>query len=283
MNVPDTDGRDRAQRWSELLGLLGDRGRLSVAEAALTLAVSEATIRRDFAALADQQLATRTHGGVVATGMAYDLPTRYRGRSDPDRGQAERRERIAATAAALLEPGTVVGFNGGTTTTATARRLAARSDLQRADLPGADQRHGATPAITVVTNALNIATEMVLRPHVRTVTLGGIARPGSYELIGPLAALVLEELWLDVLVLGVDGFDAMAGATCRHGGEAGIDAHMVRRARTVMVVAGAEKLGRRTFARICPAAGVHTLVTDTDADPERLAEITAAGVQVHRA
>ena len=275
----ETDGRDRAQRWSELLGLLGDRGRLSVAEAALTLAVSEATIRRDFAALADQQLATRTHGGVVATGMAYDLPTRYCGRSDPDRGQAERKERIAAAAAALLEPGTVVGFNGGTTTTATARRLAARPDLQRAELP----RDGATPAITVVTNALNIATEMVLRPQVCTVTLGGIARPGSYELVGPLAALVLEELWLDVLVLGVDGFDAMAGATCGHGGEAGIDAHMVRRARTVVVVAGSEKLGRRTFARICPAAAVHTLVTDTDADPDRVAEITAAGVRVHRA
>jgi DeoR family transcriptional regulator of aga operon len=155
-----------------------------------------------------------------------------------------------------------------------ARQLASRPEIAAS---------GLRPAVTVVTNALNIATEMVLRPHVRTVTLGGIARPGSYELIGPLAALVLEELWLDVLVLGVDGFDAVAGATCRHGGEAGIDAHMVRRARMVMVVAGAEKLGRRTFARICPAAGVHTLVTDTDADPERLAEIAAAGVQVHRA
>jgi DeoR family transcriptional regulator of aga operon len=74
------DGPDRAQRWSALLALLGDRGRLSVAEAAVTLAVSEATIRRDFAALADRQLATRTHGGVVATGVAYDLPARYRGR-----------------------------------------------------------------------------------------------------------------------------------------------------------------------------------------------------------
>ena len=124
---------------------------------------------------------------------------------------------------------------------------------------------------------------MVLRPHVRTVTLGGIARPRSYELIGPLAALVLEQLWLDVLVLGVDGFDVVAGATCCHEGEAGINAHMVRGPGRVIVVAGAEKLGRRTFARICPAVGVHTLVTDTDADPERLAEITAAGVQVHRA
>lgn len=277
MTETGIDGRDRARRWQQLLALLGDRGRLSVAEAALALAVSEATVRRDFAALADQQLATRTHGGVVATGMAYDLPARYR--ADPERGRADARERIATAAAALLRPGTVVGFNGGTTTTATARRLAARPDLLRTDAP----RDPATPAITVVTNALNIATELVLRPHVRTVTLGGVARAGSYELVGPLAGLVLDELWLDVLVLGVDGFDAVAGATCRHGGEAGIDAHMARRAGTVLVVAGAEKLGRRTFARICPAAAVHTLVTDAGADPDAVAEIRAAGVRVQLA
>ena len=125
--------------------MLGDSGRLSVTEARALLGVSEATVRRDFAALAAQQLVTRTHGGVVAAAVAYDLPARYRGRSDPDRGQAERKERIAAAAAALLEPGTVVGFNGGTTTTATARRLAARPDLQRADLP-ARQRHVRRPS-----------------------------------------------------------------------------------------------------------------------------------------
>jgi DeoR family transcriptional regulator of aga operon len=130
---------------------------------------------------------------------------------------------------------------------------------------------------------LNIATEMVLRPHVRTVTLGGIARPQSYELVGPLAALVLDELWLDVLVLGVDGFDVVGGATCHHGVEAGIDAHMVRRARRVLVVAGSEKLGKRAFARICPAAGVHTLITDTDAPPDVVAGIVAAGVEVQQA
>lgn len=262
------DGRGRAQRWSDLLGLLGDRGRLSVAEAALALGVSEATVRRDFAALADRQLATRTHGGVVATGVAYDLPTRYRG------GGADPKERIATAVAAMLEAGTVVGFNGGTTTTATARRLAVRPDLQRGS---------GAPAITVVTNALNIATEMVLRPHVRMVVVGGFARPQSYELVGPLAGLVLDELWLDVLVLGVDGFDVVGGATCYHAGEAGVDAHMVRRAERVIVVAGSQKLGQRTFARICPASAVHTVVTDTDAPADLVAEMTAAGITVHQA
>jgi DeoR family transcriptional regulator of aga operon len=265
----DPDGRGRGQRWGDLLELLADRRRLSVAETAVELGVSEATIRRDFAALAQAQLATRTHGGVVATGAAYELPARYRsGGVEP-----ERKERIAAAAAALCEPGSVVGFNGGTTTTAVARRLAVRPDLARG---------GPEPSITVVTNALNIATEMVLRPHVRTVILGGIARPRSYELVGPLAALVLDELWLDTLVLGVDGFDAVGGATCHHEGEAGVDAHMVRRARRVLVVTTSDKLGRRTFARICPAASVHTVITDSAAAPAAVDELTAAGVTVHQ-
>jgi DNA-binding Lrp family transcriptional regulator len=57
-----------------LLDALSIHKRLSVTEAAELLGVSAATVRRDFKELARQQLATRTHGGVVATTVAYDLP-----------------------------------------------------------------------------------------------------------------------------------------------------------------------------------------------------------------
>lgn len=251
-----------------MLDLLSERARLSVSEVAAELGVSEATVRRDFTSLAEQQLVTRTHGGVVATSVAYDLPARYRTGTGRE---ADARGRIAAVAADMVTPGLVVGFNGGTTTTATARRLAARIDLARAR---------ERPAITVVTNALNIATEMVLRPYVRTVTLGGVARPQSYELIGPLAALVLDELWLDVLVLGVDGLDVAGGATCFHEGEAGVNAQMVARADRVVVVADASKLSRRAFARICPIGAVDTLVTDRRADAAQVEALRAAGLEV---
>lgn len=258
---------DRAQRLQALLEILAARGgRLSVVEAAAALRVSEATVRRDFAVLAEQQLVARTHGGVVATSVAYDLPVRYRYRGDDGA-----KERIAATAARLIEPGSVVGFNGGTTTSATARHLAARADLAEAR-----QR----PAVTVVTNALNIATEMVLRPHVRTVILGGVALPQSYELTGPLTTMVLQSLWLDVLVLGVDGFSADGGTSCHDESEAGVDALMVRRARQVVVVAGSEKLGRHSFAKICDVTAVDVLVTDDGADAKVVDELRAAGVDV---
>lgn len=259
-------GSDRSWRWRTLLDLLARRTRLTVAEAARELGVSEATVRRDFSALAEQQLVTRTHGGVVAASVAYDLPARYR--SDTETATLDR---ISAAAADLVSAGQVVGFNGGKTTTATARRLAARADLARVKEP---------PALTVVTNALNIAAELVLRPHVRTVTLGGVARPQSYELIGPLAATVLEELWLDVVFLGVDGITALAGASCQHEGEAAINALMVGQAGRVVVVTGSEKIGRRAFARICGASAVSTLVTDRAAADEGIADLRAVGVEI---
>ena len=133
---------DRYARWNALLELLAESGRTTVEQAAERLSVSQATIRRDFDQLAQQQMITRTRGGAVANGVSYDLPLRYK----TAKHSAEK-QRIGAAAAALVGPGMVVGLNGGTTTTEVARALAARADLAS----GAEH----TP-LTVVTNALNM-------------------------------------------------------------------------------------------------------------------------------
>lgn len=258
--------RERAPRWNDLLGLLAERGRLSVTEACVLLDVSPATVRRDFNDLAARQLVTRTHGGVVANAVAYDLPVRYRAAP-----AGSPREQVAHRAASLIEIGGVVGFNGGTTTTATARHFVARPDVATSST---------REPTTVVTNALNIATEMVLRPAIRCVTLGGVARPESYEQTGSLAIQVMEQLWLDLLVLGVGGIDAVAGATCRHEDEAGINAAMVARADRVVVVATGDKVARTTFARICAVGAISLLVTDPSAPDDAVGALRDAGVEV---
>jgi DeoR family transcriptional regulator, aga operon transcriptional repressor len=263
---PPADSQDRGQRWSALLGLLAEHGRLSVSQVCAELDVSEATVRRDFRELAAQQLVTRTHGGVVATSVAYELPARYKSAlADDDK------QRIARAAALMVEPGTVVGFNGGTTTSATARQLAARTDVASSS----DR-----PAITVVSNALNIASEMVLRPFIRCVSLGGVARPESYELSGPLAVMVLEQLWLDTLILGVDALTAADGASCDHDGEAGINSLMVRRADRVIAVTTGDKVGKRSFARICESSAIQVLVTDQSAAGPELEALRDAGIEI---
>jgi DeoR family transcriptional regulator of aga operon len=256
----------RYRRWNELLELLAAAGQLQVEDAAKALGVSAATVRRDFDELAGQQMLTRIRGGAVAQGVNYDLPLRYKTERHPSEKQ-----RIGALAASMVRPGQVAGLNGGTTTTEVARALAIRADLS------AD---GPFPTVTVVTNALNIATELAVRQHIKIVTTGGVARPQSYELTGPLATGVLEQVTLDVAILGVDGIDAVAGATAHHEGEASINRLMGQRASRVIVVADSSKVGRRAFARICTIAEIEVLVTDTGIAAQDAARLEDAGVEV---
>jgi DeoR family transcriptional regulator, aga operon transcriptional repressor len=253
------------ERWNALLEMVSREGSVDVTDAARELAVSAATIRRDLDQLAQQQMLTRTRGGATANSVSYDLPLRYKSAR-----RAGEKEQIAKAAAALIPNGAVVGLNGGTTTTEVARALATRTSLDS----------GSDPAFTVVTNALNIANELIVRPHIKIVVTGGVARPQSYELIGPLATRLLGELSLDLVCLGVDALSVPDGATAYNEGEASINQLMVARARQVVVVADSSKLGRHAFARVCGIDRVDTLVTDASADPAVVRALTEAGVRV---
>jgi DeoR family transcriptional regulator of aga operon len=253
----------RYQRWNALLDLLPGDGQLTVVEAAESLGVSQATIRRDMDQLARQQLVTRTRGGVIAGHVSYDLPLRYK-----TARHAPEKQRIGRAAAALVAPGAAVALNGGTTTSEVARALATRPDLQ----------DGA--GITVVTNAMNIANELAVRQHVKIVVTGGVTRGQSYELIGPFATLVLAELTLDWAILGVDALDPRTGASAHHEGEASINHLMATRAEQVMIVADRSKLGQRAFARMCSVDEIDVIVTDRDAEPAMLAAFGERGIRV---
>jgi DeoR family transcriptional regulator of aga operon len=246
----------REERLSSILETLSATGSVGVAELAGRFQVSSATIRRDLEALEDQRLLARTHGGAVAHGVVYELPLRYKA----SRHEEEKR-RIAAAAAARVTDGMAVGLTGGTTCTEVARALVEHERL------------------TVVTNALNIAAELAIRPTLKLVVTGGTARPESYELVGPIAELALEGLQLDVAIVGVDGIDGAHGCTTHHEVEAHTNATLIERARHVIVVADASKVGAAAFARICSIDRVHELITDGAADPVALGALRDRGVR----
>src|SRR5437764_3304259 len=205
----------QTDRIAAILERLSESGGVGVSDLAQELATSPATIRRDLALLEQQRLLARTHGGAVAQGVLYELPLRYR--------SAERREqkaRIARAAAARVADGAAIGMTGGTTTVEVARAL---SDKRR---------------LTVVTNSLSIASELAVRPNLKLVVTGGVARPESYELVGPLAEGALSGLYLDIVLVGGDGIAADAGLTTHHEVEAHTNRALIARARRVVVGAG---------------------------------------------
>jgi DeoR family transcriptional regulator of aga operon len=247
----------RAERLSEILQVLAAEGAADVGALADRLDVSEATIRRDLQLLEEQHMLARTHGGAVASDVMYELPVRYKAaRHQTEKG------RIAREAARRVGDGATVGFTGGTTTTEVARAILDRRGL------------------TVVTNALNIAGELAIRSDLKLVVTGGTARPESYELVGPLAERALEDVNLDVAIVGVDGIAPVEGLTTHHEVEAHTNRTLLERARTVVAVADSSKLGRVAFARICPLDAVGELITDEAADPSTVTAIRTAGVVV---
>jgi DeoR family transcriptional regulator, aga operon transcriptional repressor len=246
-------------RLGTILQQLNQHGSVGVTVLAAELGVSEASVRRDLHLLEKQKLLTRTHGGAVASGVLYELPMRYRGSQHHDA------KRAIAEAATTLIPADVtsVGLNGGSTTTEVARALASRSGLR------------------VVTNALNIASELAVRANIELVVCGGSARAESYELVGPLAELTLSNINLDIAIVGVDGVSPSAGFTTHHEVEAHTNRALVRAAGRVIVVADSSKIGKRGFAKISDIATASDIVTDSNADAKDVAELERLGPQVH--
>jgi DeoR family transcriptional regulator of aga operon len=241
----------KQERLSAILDRVAERGSVDVNDLASTLGVSGATVRRDLQALSSGKLLVRTHGGAVAR-----LVDTRDGAS-----HLNEKRRIGSAAASLVGDGAVVGFTGGTTTLEVARALAHRGD------------------ITFVTNAINIASELVGRPGLRLVVIGGIVR-SSFELVGPAAEAMLANYHLDIAFIGVDGLTPQEGCTTHDEMEAQTDLAFLRRARRNIVVADSSKIGKVTFARICTVSDVDHIVTDRGVTSDQLHSLSSAGALV---
>jgi DeoR family transcriptional regulator of aga operon len=248
--------RIRDSRLRSIVEVIEVNGAVGVEDLAELLGVSRATIRRDLAGLADQGAITRSHGGAMRVDSGFEVPISYR------RGAVAQKRRIAAAAARLIGPGAIVGITGGTTTMEVARALAPVREL------------------TVVTNALNVGMQLARHRNIRLVLTGGVCRAASFELSGPIAESTLSGYNLDVAFVGVDGIDVEAGCTTHDDAEARANAALVKIARRTVIVADSSKIGRVTFASICPLALVEQLITDDGADPKAVSSLVTAGIQV---
>jgi DeoR family transcriptional regulator of aga operon len=248
----------RADRIAAILERLSSERSVAVAELAELFGVSQATLRRDLQVMEEQGLVTRIHGGVLAQDVGHELPVRYR-----DTQHKEEKQRIAAEASRRVPDGpTAVGLTGGTTTSEVAHLLTDRNGL------------------TVITNALNIATDLAICPRIKLVVTGGVSRPQSYELVGQWAEHTLRGLNVGIAIVGTDGISADGGLTTHDEVEAQTNATLIGRAERTIVVADGSKVGCVRLAKIVGLDAVDELITDDSADTDHLDTIRAAGVTV---
>ncbi len=249
---------DVRERRELVLGLLSQRGEVSVAEVSTVAGVSEMTVRRDLDALQREGLVRRVHGGAItAVSRSYEPPFSVRA------GRAiDAKRRIGSAVAELIADGETLILDVGTTVLEVARALRGRRNL------------------TVLTASLRILDLLSEERDMTVMAAGGLLRPGELSFVGDLAERAFDELLFDTFVMGVGGIAVEAGLTEFNLDDARVKKHAVASARRCIVAADSSKLGNVAFARIAPLERVDVLVTDADGAPDVLDAFRAADVEV---
>lgn len=253
--------RDTSERRQQISALVRERGSVQVAPLASRFGVSMQTIRKDLHYLEKRGVAERSYGGAIsadAVNVVAEPPLETKRASNIDE-----KARIGALAASMVQPGDSIVLDSGTTTLQIAHHLPDDED------------------ITVLTNDLDILCALARKERIRVVMLGGTLRRRNRAFYGAQTENALDDLHVDKLFLGVDGFDLERGITTHFEPEAMLNRKMVKAARQVIAVTDKSKFGHVCLHRILNVAEIDDLITDGDDAEGMQAAAERAGFRLH--
>ena len=247
------------ERRFRIREILATQRTISASELCSALAVTPATIRRDLAALEDEGLLVRSHGGAVSRMSSTKFQPSYETLA---RSNSEEKHAIAREAEKLILDGDTVFLEGSTTVLELAGRLHNRN------------------RVTVVTNSPTIVCQLQHSAGVTVLCTGGDLQKDTFYFSGEWAQRALSEIRLDKAVLGVSAIDPTYGVSTANHAEAQIKKMLVKAAKTRIALADHSKFGKQSFAYVGPVADITTLVTDDGTDPKYINDLREAGVEV---
>jgi DeoR family transcriptional regulator, aga operon transcriptional repressor len=253
-----TDFTPTPERQKQILSLLSQQGRLSVAEIVAQFSISEATARRDLETLASQGKAQRVHGGVLAVEKAPpELPILERGRE-----QREEKILIGRAAVNLVKNNETIFLGSGTTVLEIARNLRNHKNL------------------TVITNSLPVLNILAGIREITVVSLGGMLRDSELSFIGHITEQALVEVRADKVFMGTRGVSLEHGLTNDYLQETLTDRAILKSGREVIIVADHTKVNRVATVLLAPLESIHTFVTDSKSDKKFVPALKKQGIHV---
>ncbi|MGA7572571.1 MAG: DeoR/GlpR family DNA-binding transcription regulator [Terriglobales bacterium] len=247
------------ERRFRIREILSTRRTISASELCSLLDVTPATIRRDLAALEQEGVLVRSHGGAVSRMSSTKFQPSYETLA---RSNSEEKQAIAREAEKLILDGDTVFLEGSTTVVELAGRLHNRNRL------------------TVVTNSPTIVGQLQHSAGVTVLCTGGDLQKDTVYFSGEWAQRALSEIRLDKAVLGVSAIDPGYGISTANHAEAQIKKMIVRAAKTRIALADHTKFGKQSFAYVGPVDEINVLVTDAATDTKYISDLRESGLEV---
>jgi DeoR/GlpR family transcriptional regulator of sugar metabolism len=248
----------RTERQQEIVRRINECGRASVLELAQHFQVSEVTIRADLQELSQKNLLLRTHGGAVSANRGlYEVSL-----ADRTQQQVTEKNRIGEAGSAMVSNNDAIILDCSSTSLAIARHLKQHREL------------------TVLTNSLAIAHELVEAPGVTVVMPGGTLRRDMVSLTGGYGLETFQGFHIQKGFFGAYGISISEGLTDSSLPEAQLRRRLVKMCREIVGVVDYTKWGRFGLASFASLKEVQTVVTNKNAPQEMLDQAKAMGVHL---
>jgi DeoR family transcriptional regulator, ulaG and ulaABCDEF operon transcriptional repressor len=258
------DAMHERERWQVIQNMLRAKGLVQVADISAATGASAASIRRDFAKLADLGLARRIHGALESIDNTVNQPetpslaTRSFDVSQTLNVSAKRA--IAKAAVDLCDDGEAIIINGGTTTFQMGEFLRDRK-------------------LKILTNSYPLAETLIHESKCRVALPGGevyreqklIVSPFDDDAIQHYSASRMFMSAISVGPLGVVEGDPLIARA---------EAKLLKRAEKLYLMADGSKFANRGSLVVCPLSRIDTLITDDSAPEASLDMLRSAGVNV---
>jgi DeoR family fructose operon transcriptional repressor len=175
---------------------------------------------------------------------------------------AEAKQRIGQAAAHLIDDGETLLLIGGSTGLAVAHEL---------------QHH---QRLTIVTDSLLIAGELLDQGQHKIIILGGTIDPDEQAVRGTLSRIILEQLQVDKAIIGTKALSPDWGLSVETPEEAELWRAYIAIAHHVIIVTDSSKFRQSALVNVTSMDNIHTLVTDSGIEDEAREQLQDRGVYV---
>jgi DeoR/GlpR family transcriptional regulator of sugar metabolism len=247
------------ERRFRIREMLSSQRTIAASDLCATLGVTAATVRRDLAALEQDGVLVRSHGGAVSRMSSTNFQPSYETLSH---SHSSEKHAIARAAEQFVLDGETVFLEGSTTVCELARSLRQRNRL------------------TIVTNSPTIVCQLQRSTGVNVLCTGGDLQKDTFYFSGEWAQRALSEIRLDKAILGVSAIDLEYGVSTANHAEAQIKKMITRAAKMRIALADHSKFGTQSFAYVGPVSDIDVLVTDSGTDSKYVKGLREAGLEV---
>lgn len=239
------DGLLPDERERLILERLHAQGRVLASELAVELNTSEHTVRRHLRDLAEAGHCKRVYGGALLVSPA--------GRPAAQRMEeaVERKQRLAASAASIVQPNQVILLDAGSTNVAIAQALPDNASL------------------TVITSSPEACLRLIDRPGFNVMLIGGRVGKDVAGSVGAIALLQIQQVKADLCFLGACALDPDEGVAAFDAEDAELKRAMVKASGLVAIAMTSEKLMTAAPYIVAPASEVDYLIVEADVSAER--------------